>query len=376
MTKYLLPCILSAMNSIAKKTPLYDKHIELGGKVVDFAGWLMPVQYTSIMDEHQAVREKVGVFDISHMGQFFVQGEGSLAWLNQMLANNVEKLNLGQAQYTFLLNEEGGIIDDLIVYRLGEEDFFMIVNAAKIDEDYAWLSRYLPEKIRLTNHSDEWAAFAVQGPESQQVFSALFVGQKLPERNGVCRFSQNGRDLIVCRTGYTGEDGFELLCQAESAVDVLAEIIGSGAKPCGLGARDTLRLEMCYPLNGSDLSPEITPLESGLGFFVDMEKGDFIGRNVLEKQKEEGLKRRLVALQVLPSEQRLAPPRSHYSVLDEKGNLLGELTSGVLSPSLGAGIAMAYLPIEFCEIGTRVYIDVRGKKILAELIKKPFLKKG
>ena len=368
--------ILSSMKAEAKKTPLYEKHLELGGKIVDFSGWLMPVQYTSIMDEHQSIREKIGVFDISHMGEFFVSGKGASAWLNYMLANNIEKLSAGEAQYTFLLNAKGGIIDDLIVYCLGAEEFFMVVNAAKIDEDFAWLSEHLPQGANISNDSENWAALAIQGPESFRVFASLFAEKELPKRNGVERFEFEGQEYIVCRTGYTGEDGFELLCSSSYGSELFEKVVKIGAKPCGLGARDSLRLEMCYPLNGSDLSPEITPLESGLGFFVDMEKGDFIGKEVLEKQKVEGLKKRLVALKVLPSNRRTAPPRAHYPVVDKEGNHLSELTSGILSPTLGEGIGMAYLPVELCEIGTQIYLDVRGRKIPIEVIKKPFLKKG
>jgi aminomethyltransferase len=316
-------------------------HVRLGARMVPFAGWNMPVQYTSIMDEHAAVRVAAGIFDISHMGQFVVSGPGALAWLNRMLANNVAKLAAGQGQYSFLLNGSGGVIDDLIVYRTGEDAFFLVVNASMIEEDYFWMAKHQPEDVEFSNESALWAGMAVQGPESAAVFAKACPGHELPPRNGIVRFPVDGGEAVVCRTGYTGEDGFEFFCTASEGEGWFERFIASGAKACGLGARDSLRLEMCYPLNGSDLSPERTPIEAGLGFFVDLDKGDFIGRETLAKQKAEGPAQRLVALEYTG---RGAPPRSHYPVLDASGEVISELSSGVLSPSLGKGIGMAYVP--------------------------------
>ncbi len=346
-------------------------HLRLGARMVPFAGWNMPVQYTSIMDEHAAVRTATGIFDISHMGQFIVSGPGALTWLNRMLANNVAKLEAGQGQYSFLLNERGGVIDDLIVYRTAEDAFFLVVNASMIDEDFAWMAKHQPEDVAFANESELWAGMAVQGPGSPAVFDKVCPGQALPPRNGIARFAVDGVDVVVCRTGYTGEDGFEFFSAAEQGEAWFEKFIAAGAKPCGLGARDTLRLEMCYPLNGNDLSPDRTPIEGGFGFFVDFEKGDFIGREVMAKQKAEGPAQKLVALEYTDKG---APPRSHYAVLDAAGNVVSELSSGVLSPSTGKGIGMAYVPAGMAKIGTDFFVDVRGRQFPAKVVKKPFYK--
>ncbi|BDS05702.1 aminomethyltransferase [Oceaniferula spumae] len=356
-----------------QETPLAALHVELGGKMIPFAGWNMPVQYTNIIDEHTAVREDVGIFDISHMGQFFLEGEGAEAWLNTILANDVTKLGLGEGQYTFMLNENGGVIDDLIIYRQAEGRIFLVVNASMIDVDYAWLEKHLTEGLTLTNESEAWAGMAVQGPNASATFAKLFPGRELPARNGMEMWEQDGESLVVCRTGYTGEDGFEFFSSAGNGSAWFQKFIDAGAKPCGLGARDTLRLEVCYPLNGSDLSSTRTPIEAGLGFFCALEKGDFIGRDVLVKQKEDGLKERLVAIKYTGKG---APPRAHYEVFSKDGERLSELTSGVLSPSLREGIAMTYLPVSYAKLGTLVDIDVRGRKFEAKVVKKPFYKKG
>lgn len=338
--------------------------------MVPFAGWLMPVMYSSILDEHAAVRGRAGVFDISHMGQFRVRGAGALAWLDRMLANHVGRLADGQGQYSFLLNEEGGVIDDLIVYRIDGEEFFLVVNASMILEDFAWLEARLEPEVALVDESPRWAGMAVQGPDSAAVFAKCFPELNLPERNGIMI---SGAGMIVCRTGYTGEDGYEVFCPVERGVGVLEGFLAAGAVPCGLGARDSLRLEMCYPLNGNDLSPARTPIEAGLGYFVDLEKGDFIGRDALLIQKEEGLKERLAAIEYT---ERGAPPRAHYPVVSEAGEVLGELSSGVLSPSLGKGIGLGYLPLEFAKPGIKVAVDVRGRRFPAVVVKKPFYKPG
>lgn len=356
------------MSESLKRTPLEAAHVELGAKLVPFAGWYMPVQYTSIMDEHGAVRSKSGVFDISHMGQFLVSGEGALDWLNGMLANNVAKLGHGEGQYTFLLNEKGGVIDDLILYRTGANDFFLVVNASMIDEDFAWFSKHLPATVELRNESDRWAGMAVQGPDSAAVFAQVCPGETLPPRNGIVTTAAG---CVVCRTGYTGEDGFEFFSPAAEGGEWLKRFVAAGVKPCGLGCRDSLRLEMCYPLNGNDLSPERTPIEAGLGFFVDLEKGDFIGRETLAKQKAEGTEVKLVALQYTDKG---APPRAHYPVVSPEGEALGELSSGILSPSLNTGIGLAYLPVKWTKLGTEVRVDVRGRLFPAKVVKKPFYK--
>ena len=359
-----------------KKTPLHDEHARLGAKLVDFGGWSMPVQYSGILDEHHAVRTSLGVFDISHMGQFFAEGPGATAWLQRVLTNNIEKLDVGECQYTFLLTELGGVIDDLIVYRLGSERYLLVVNAAKIDEDFAWMQSRLDDGVTFENASDAYAGVAVQGPKSAQLFDAFFGGTySRPARNEILRIEIDGSDYFIARTGYTGEDGFEVFCASERAVkswnDILERGGQFGIKPCGLGARDTLRLEMCYPLNGSDLSPDTTPLEAGLSIFVDLQKPAFIGREALIAQKEAGIARRLVPFRMNGAS---PPPRAHYGIF-KNGEKIGETTSGSLSPTLKIGIGMAYLPTQFARIGEEIEIDIRGKRFSATIQKKPLLQR-
>jgi glycine cleavage system T protein len=354
------------------RTPLYDCHIAAGGRVIDFAGWEMPVQYTGILDEHRAVREAVGMFDISHMGEFLVRGATGEAWLEGLLTNRVAKLSPGEAQYTLMLNERGGVIDDLIIYRLGPDEFLLVVNAAKIDEDAAWLQKHLVDGVEFRNVSAEFSAVAVQGPKARDVYASVFGTELPPERNRVLSVSFQGSSGYVVTTGYTGEDGFEIIVPNAAAAVLWNALLAAGVKPCGLGARDTLRLEMGYPLNGSDLSPDRTPLEAGLGFFVDLEKGDFIGREVLAGQKAQGVPARLAGIVVT---EKSPPLRSHYPVFVD-GAQVSETTSGALSPSLGYGIAMAYLPSGFAKPGQPVEIEVRGKRYSGSVAKKPFYKKS
>jgi len=349
-------------------SPLEAAHQALGARLVPFAGWNMPVQYTSILTEHHAVRTQAGIFDISHMGQFLVSGPGCAPWLNRLLTNNIDNLAPGQGQYTLMLNERGGVIDDLIAYRSGEEEFFLVVNASMIEEDFFWLASHQDPDIILRNESELWAGMAIQGPHASAIFAAACPGEPLPPRNG---YATTAAGAIVCRTGYTGEDGFEFFCPAPAGIAAWDAFVAAGASPCGLGARDTLRLEMGYPLNGNDLSPDRSPIEAGLGFFVDLTKPDFMGRDTLLRQKSEGPAVKLCAIQYTDKG---APPRAHYPVLDADGAAIGELASGVLSPSLMIGIAMAYLPIAFSKPGTPLQIDVRGRLFPALVVKKPFYK--
>jgi aminomethyltransferase len=359
-----------------KKTPLYDEHMRLGAKMVPFGGWLMPVQYTSIIEEHLAVRNNVGVFDISHMGQFIVDGAGGRDWLNRMLTNNVDKLEVGMGQYTFLLNDRGGIIDDLIVYRIDEQKYLLVVNAARADEDFAWLQNHLKEGCSLTSRSSDFGAVAIQGPRTMALFHALF-GKDIepPARNHIVNVPFNTTNVSVARTGYTGEDGIEVFFAAEDAVKFWSATLERGKtlgiKPCGLGARDTLRLEMCYPLNGSDLSPERNPIEAGLGFFVDLAKPDFVGRDALLKTKEFGPRGKLVPFRM---KEKGPPPRPHYAVF-RNGERIGEVTSGTLSPSLNWGIGMAYVSSAHAKIGAEIDIEIRAQKLPAIVEKKPLYRK-
>jgi aminomethyltransferase len=369
-----------------KTTPLYQEHVRRGAKIIPFGGWLMPVQYTSILEEHQAVRNNVGIFDISHMGQLIVSNPAAAGWLNTMLTNNIDKLEVDQGQYTFLLNERGGIIDDLIVYRIEERKFLLVVNAARTDEDFAWLDRHLPaveaavsvaNQVRIDNRSADFGGIAIQGPRVAELFHALF-GEDVypPARNHIVDLDLDGMRLSIARTGYTGEDGVEIFFSAKDAARFWNAVLEKGErfgiKPCGLGARDTLRLEVCYPLNGSDLSPERNPIEAGLGFFVDLTKPNFIGREPLLKAKESGSPEKLVAFRM---EAKGPPPRPHYSVFDNSERI-GEVTSGTLSPSLNYGIGMAYVSAPHARIGSRIDIEIRGQKFPAIIEKKPLYKKS
>ncbi|MFZ4766471.1 MAG: glycine cleavage system aminomethyltransferase GcvT, partial [Roseimicrobium sp.] len=344
------------------QSPLHEKHVALGARLVPFAGWEMPVQYSGIVEEHKAVRARVGVFDISHMGQFLLEGHGAAAFLNRALTNNVSKLAPGEGQYTLLLNERGGVIDDLIVYRLSEREFFLVVNASKIAEDEAQLrSLGIPEDAQFRNISTATGGLAVQGPRSREVFATVFGPDAIfPPRNSVFLSVADAGVLYLCGTGYTGEEGFEFFAPASSIGDWFDKLTDAartfGGMPCGLGARDTLRLEMGYPLNGNELAPDKTPLQAGLGFFVDFDKGAFVGREVLIEQKEIGLPTKLTGFRMTaPS----PPPRAHYGVW-ANGALVGEVCSGGLSPSLGLGIGMAYLPTEFAKPEFPIEIEIRG----------------
>ena len=360
-----------------KRTPLYDEHVRLGAKMIPFGDWIMPVQYSGIMDEHQAVRKNIGVFDISHMGQLIATGPRAGVWLNEMLTNNVDKLEVGSGQYTFLLNERAGIIDDLIVYRAEPEKFLLVVNASRVDEDFAWLQKHLGDNGALENRSADYGGLAIQGPRVVNLLHAM-VGKEteLPARNQIKDFNYDGMNLTIARTGYTGEDGVEVFFAGRDATKVWNGILEKGKdlgiRPCGLGARDTLRLEMCYPLNGSDLSPEHNPIEAGLGFFVDLKKPKFVGREILADAKENGTPNRLVAFRMMGKG---PPPRPHYAVWRE-GERIGEVTSGSLSPSLNEGIGMAYVASAHAKIGTEIKIEIRDRKLPAIIEKKPLYKKS
>ena len=377
MTPYKpTPTVSRVTEDTSKTTPLYEEHRRAGAKIIPFGGWLMPVQYTSISDEHQAVRNNVGVFDISHMGQLIASGAGAREWLNRMLTNNVDKLEVRGGQYTFLLNQNGGIIDDLIVYRIEDEKFLLVVNASRTEEDAAWLQAHILPEVELTNRSADYAGLAIQGPRIGELMKAVLGDDfELPARNTIVDAEFNVMQLAIARTGYTGEDGVEIFFESKYAPTFWTTLLEKGKplgiRPCGLGARDTLRLEMCYPLNGNDLTPEHTPLEAGLGFFCDLTKPNFTGREVLVKQKEEGLKRRLAPFRM---QGKGPPPRPHYAIFRGEENL-GEVNSGTLSPSLGYGIGMAYLPTEHAKIGTELQIEIRGQKFPAVIEKKPLYKK-
>ncbi len=346
--------------------------------MVPFAGWDMPVQYTGIVEEHKAVRQSVGVFDISHMGQFIVSGKGAKAFLNRALTNNITKLEPGQGQYTMLLNANGGVIDDLIAYRTSEREFFLVVNASRIDADWEQIESLITkdDDVVMANASDFTAGLAIQGPKAREVAAVVFGDEKsFPEHNTILVTMTDTGPMWLCGTGYTGEEGFEFFMPIETAESWFRKIVDAvktaGGVPCGLGARDTLRLEMGYPLNGNDLSEERTPLQAGLGFFVDLEKDDFTGREALVAQKAAGLPDKLAAFRMIGA---APPPRPHYPLAYE-GQIVSEVCSGTQSPTLSAGIGMAYLPLAAAKIGMTIEIEIRGRRFPAEVVKKPFYRK-
>ncbi|HXI84769.1 MAG TPA: glycine cleavage system aminomethyltransferase GcvT [Verrucomicrobiae bacterium] len=355
-----------------KRTPLYAAHLECGAKMVAFGGWEMPVQYSGILAEHTAVRERVGLFDISHMGEFLVAGPNAERALNGLLTNDVTKLSVGQAQYTLMCNHQGGVLDDLIVYRLEPSVYLVIVNAGNIEKDFVWMNTETTVSVIIGNLSDRFAALALQGPAASKFFD---FSATLPHFH-VQRHQVFDKDCWVARTGYTGEDGLEIFCEAADAPHLWRMLLAKGEpfgiKPCGLGARDTLRLEMCYPLHGNDLSEETTPLEAGLGKFVSFDKGAFIGSDALVEQRAKGVGRKLVAFTMA---EKSPPPRPHYAIL-ANGRKVGEITSGTQSPTLSVGIGMGYVETACASVGTQIEIEIRGKRFPAVIQKKPILKKG
>ena len=367
------------MNSAAplQRTALFDAHKKLGARLVEFGGWEMPVQYTGIVEEHKAVRAAAGLFDISHMGEFFVSGDKALAFLNCLLTNDVAKLGVGQGQYTLMLNEEGGVIDDLILYRLHETEFFLVVNAAKIAENVAWIKHLVPPGVSFIDRSADFSALALQGPKAVEI-ARKFLGAGWPEpaRNHITAYSWNCQPVLSARTGYTGEDGLEFFFANEIAEKFFLGLLDAGQplglKPAGLGARDTLRLEACLPLNGNDLSAQRTPVAAGLGFFVSLDKEhDFPGKETLRGEKSAGCKEVLVAFRLT---EKGPPPRPHYPLF-HGAEQVGEVTSGAPSPTLGGGIGLGYVKPSASKPGTVLHVEVRGARIPVEIVKKPFYKR-
>jgi aminomethyltransferase len=367
-----------------KRTSLFSAHQKLGAKLIDFGGWEMPVQYTSISDEHRAVRNAAGIFDISHMGEVTVSGAGAEAFLNAVLTNDIRKLAPGEGQYTLMCNPRGGVIDDLYAYKLSEAVYFLIINASRVGPDVSWLQAQaakFPGELKLTDASHNYSAVAVQGPRVKEFINAVIPGASVSamrvnavtdlKKNQIGGFRFGQGALLVSRTGYTGEDGFEIVGGDEAILHVWDKILESGKpsgiKPCGLGARDTLRTEVCYPLYGHELDEDTTPVEAGVGFFVSLDKGEFNGRSVLAGQKSAGVKKKLVAFKMTGKS---APPRPHYPIRANGVNI-GTVTSGTQSPSLGIGIGMGYVPPEFAKPDTTIEVEIRGGQFPALIVPKP-----
>ncbi|HET8721163.1 MAG TPA: glycine cleavage system aminomethyltransferase GcvT [Nitrospira sp.] len=362
-----------------KHTPLIEQHRLHGAKLVDFAGWEMPIQYASVIDEYQTVRSAAGLFDVSHMGRIAVSGQASLAFLQRMTTNNVSALARGQAQYSMVCNETGGIKDDIFVYRTGDTEYLLCVNASNREKILAWLLKHRTpdDGCQIEDRTAALAQIAIQGPASRDILvsaGALAIGELKMHHCRDMRVA--GIDCFIARTGYSGELGYELNVPAASAVhlwkSLLKEGAGRGLKPAGLGARDLLRLEMAYLLYGNDISEDTTPLEANAAWTVHFEKGDFVGRPVLERQRRQGPSRRLVAFELLQKSVR----RHGFPILDPvSSRAIGTVTSGNLSPLLQKGIGLGYVPAAFAEPGTSLSVDIRGKILPALTVKPPFYHK-
>ncbi len=358
-----------------RRTPLYDTHVRYGGKLVDFAGWELPVQYEGVIAEHKAVREAAGLFDVSHMGEIVFEGEGALGACNELITNDLNHIADGQAIYAGLLNERGGFVDDVICYRFSPTKILICANASNAEKDFAWMKAHAKKGPDLRDESESWAQLAIQGPK------AVGILQKLAktELSAIAFFhfaegELDGKPVILARTGYTGEDGFEIFCRPDDAAPLWEAIVAAGKPdglvPCGLGARDSLRLEAKLALYGNDIDDETTPLEAGLGWIVKLDKPSFIGKAALEKQKAEGVKRKLVGFTLVER----GIPRHGYPVLAD-GEPVGVVTSGTMSPTLGQPIGLAYVPTDLASVGSTFAVEIRGKPVAAQVVKTPFYKR-
>lgn len=359
-----------------KRTALFDEHVKLKGKIVDFAGWEMPVQYAEgLAAEHEACRAKTGLFDVSHMGEVIVRGKGALEFLNGLLTNDITKIATGQAQYNVMCYEDGGCVDDLIVHKMGEEDYFICVNASNTDKDFDWMKGHAPQTLDVRNVSEEWSQIAIQGRHAEAILQKLTkTDLKKIKTYWFSLGEVCDSRAIIARTGYTGEDGFEVYCPWNDGPKIwnamLEEGQRFGIKPCGLGARDTLRTEMKYPLYGHEIDRSRNPLEAGLGWVTKLDKPDFIGKKALIALKEAGLKRSLVGLKTTGK----GIPRQGY-VIESQGKPIGVVTSGTLSPSLKYGIAIASVDRAFTKIGTTLDVVIRDSRVAHEIIETPFYKR-
>lgn len=359
-----------------KTTPLYEKHLELKGKIIDFGGWALPVEYSGILLEHEAVRSKAGLFDVSHMGEITVKGEDAEKYLQMVLTNDVSVLSNNQIAYTTMCYPDGGVVDDLLVYKYSNFDYLLVVNASNTEKDFEWFEKHVSGNVEVKNVSTEYAQLALQGPEAQTILQKL-VKDDLSEIE-FYHFKDSvdvgGIKALISRTGYTGEDGFELYFSSEGGAKMWEMILEAGKErglvPAGLGARDTLRFEAALPLYGQEIDKDITPLEAGLGFCVKLAKEDFIGKDALAAQKAGGLKRKIAGFEMIDR----GIPRSHYEIYAE-GKKIGYVTTGSFSPTLKKNIGLALIDTEYAKEGTEIEISIRNKNIKAKVIKKPFYNK-
>ena len=360
-----------------KRTPLYEAHKRAGAKFVDFGGWEMPVSYTGVLDEHRCVRSAAGLFDVSHMGEIVVKGPDAEEFLNFVTTNDVRMLVNGKAQYTIACYEDGGCVDDLIIYRRHHDDFLLCVNASNTEKDFDWFEKQSSGfNVTLSNESSNFAQIALQGPKSDSILQPLVKTDLGKLGSFHFLYEKVGSvEVLIARTGYTGDGGFELYLPSASAEEIWELLMSKGRpkglKPCGLGARDTLRLEMAYPLYGHELGKDITPIEAGLKWVVKLNKGDFLGKARIQGQLERGTERKLVGLVM---EER-GIPREGYPLVDGAGKAVGKVTSGTMSPSLEKPIALGFLPPSLAEPGSEVFVEIRGKSAKAKVVQTPFIKK-
>jgi aminomethyltransferase len=353
-----------------KRTPLYGTHIKLGAKIVPFAGWEMPVYYSSIISEHKAVRDAAGLFDIGHMGAVKISGANALKYLQKLLTNDVSRLDAGSSQYSIILNKSGGVVDDIFVYRLPDH-YMLILNASNTDKDIAWLKKNNSEGVEIQNLKDNMTLLALQGPKSQEVLQKICeVDLKTLGHHKIISALISHLPSLISRTGYTGEDGFELFFDGSKSEAVWNKLIELGAAACGLGARDTLRLEAGMPLYGHEYNEGVTPLETPFTFAVKLDKGDFIGREALVRHKEEGVSKKLVGIRLKET----GIPRQGFKIFKDN-KVVGYITSGTMSPTLKAPIGMGYVRVEYSGTGSILDVEIRGRLVKAEVVKLPFYKR-
>ncbi|HWN40992.1 MAG TPA: glycine cleavage system aminomethyltransferase GcvT [Thermoanaerobaculia bacterium] len=365
-----------ATSESLKRTPLYECHVEAGARLVDFAGWEMPVHYQGVnqgvIEEHRAVRTAAGIFDVSHMGEVRVQGPGAETFLQRLTPNDVSKLAPGRAHYSGLLTPQGTYVDDLLIYRIGAEEFLVVVNASNAERDFEWIASRADSGTQVTNESDRWALIALQGPKALEILRPLAPPEAMDLKYyGFLQGEVAGRPALISRTGYTGEDGFELYVAPEDAPAIWRRLLEAGALPAGLGARDTLRLEASMALYGHEIDESTTPFEAGLAWVVKMNKGDFLGREALAAQQAEGLRRKLIGFEV----QGRGIARQWHEVKAE-GQTVGAVTSGTWSPSFEKAVGMAYVPTGLAAPGTPLEVDVRGKALPAVVVEVPFYRRA
>jgi aminomethyltransferase len=365
------------VDDMLKRTPLFPVYTEHGARVIDFGGWELPVQFAGIQKEHDAVRQQAGLFDVSHMGEAMVTGADALAFLQKLTTNDVSKLEPGQCQYSLMCYQNGGVVDDLLVYKLAEAEYMLVINASNIEKDLDWMQQHVSGDVQIANISDDTAMLALQGPHAEKILRKLTDApiKELKTFRFLTKVQVSDITALVSRTGYTGEDGFELYIDKDEAVKLWNLLLDAGKEevlvPAGLGSRDTLRFEARLPLYGQELSQDITPLEAGLSIFVKLDKGDFNGREALAQQKANGIPRKLVGIEMIDR----GIPRSHYPVFAADGKQIGEVTTGTQSPTFKTNVGLALLDKAYTALDTEVFVEIRGAHVKAKVVTTPFYKR-